>query len=60
MVLRHDKVVLRAQLSFLPKVVSTFHLNHDIVLPSLEVVCAIGVYLKSTATIQQSDSLCTA
>ncbi|CAJ0933078.1 unnamed protein product [Ranitomeya imitator] len=34
LVIRQDKVVFRPPPSFLPKVVSTFHLNEDIVLPS--------------------------
>ena len=35
LVIHRDKVVLRLQPSFLPKVVSAFHINEDIVLPSL-------------------------
>ncbi|CAJ0967240.1 unnamed protein product [Ranitomeya imitator] len=34
LVIHQDKVVFRPPPSFLPKVVSTFHLNEDIVLPS--------------------------
>lgn len=34
LILHHDKVVLRPVPSFLPKAVSEFHLNQDIVLPS--------------------------
>ncbi|CAJ0964457.1 unnamed protein product [Ranitomeya imitator] len=35
LILHKDKVVLRPVPSFLPKVVSAFHINEDIVLPSL-------------------------
>ncbi|CAJ0959122.1 unnamed protein product [Ranitomeya imitator] len=35
LVMHQDKVVLRPVPSFLPKVVSAFHINEDIVLPSL-------------------------
>ncbi|CAJ0934110.1 unnamed protein product [Ranitomeya imitator] len=59
-----DKVVLRTSPSFLPKVVSSFHLNEDIVLPSfcpapthhiekalhtLDVVRALRRYISRTA-----------
>lgn len=58
-----DKVVLRPKLPFLPKVVSFFYLNGDIVLPflcpvpkldkkialyCLDVVRAVRVYLATT------------
>lgn len=73
LVLHCDKVVLRPQPSCLPKVVSLFHLNQKIVLPSFcpkyepqgdkalhtqDVVCAARCSLKLTAAIRQSDSLC--
>ncbi|CAJ0946837.1 unnamed protein product, partial [Ranitomeya imitator] len=72
LVLHQDKVVLRPVPSFLPKVVSAFHINEDIVLPSLcpspvhplekslhnlDVVRAIRVYLARTAHFRQSDPL---
>ncbi|XP_073437645.1 uncharacterized protein [Dendrobates tinctorius] len=72
LILHQDKVVLRPVPSFLPKVVSPFHINEDIVLPSfcpapahplekslhkLDVVRALRVYLARTASFRQSDSL---
>lgn len=72
LVLHKDKAVLRPQTSFLPKVVLAFHLNEDIVLPSLcpkpthpkevalhslDVVRALWVYLSATAPFRRSDSL---
>lgn len=72
LIIHRDKVVLRPQPSFLPKVVSAFHLNEDIVLPSLcpkpthpkevalhslDVVRALRVYLSATAPFRKSDSL---
>ncbi|CAJ0928487.1 unnamed protein product [Ranitomeya imitator] len=72
LVLHQDKVVLRPVPSFLPKVVSAFHINEDIVLPSLcpspvhslekslhklDVVRAIWIYLARTASFRQADPL---
>lgn len=72
LIIHRDKVVLRQQPSFLPKVVLAFHLNEDIVLPSLcpkpthpkvvalhslDVVRALRVYLSATAPLRKSDSL---
>ncbi|XP_041427211.1 uncharacterized protein LOC121396402 [Xenopus laevis] len=71
-VLHMDKVVLRPTADFLPKVVSDFHLNQDIVVPSLcpnpkgpienklhtlDVVRAISCYLKATEGVRRSDAL---
>lgn len=51
---------------FFPKVISSFHLNHYIVLPSsarerslhaLNVVWAIRVFLRMMAQIRKTDSL---
>ncbi|XP_018412383.1 PREDICTED: myosin-binding protein H-like [Nanorana parkeri] len=71
LVLHRDKAVLRPRPPFLPKVVSAFHLNEDIVLPSLcpkpvhrkeralhclDVVRALRVYLEATA-FRETDSL---
>ncbi|CAJ0959908.1 unnamed protein product [Ranitomeya imitator] len=70
-VIHQDKVVLRPPPSFLPKVVSTFHLNEDIILPSfcpapthplerslnkLDLVMAERIYLDRTSTYQKTDS----
>lgn len=72
LILHKDKVVLRPVQSFLPKVVSTFHINEDVVLPSfcpspthpqeralhcLDVVRAVRVYLTLTQPFRRSDSL---
>ena len=72
LVIHKDKVVLRPQPSFLLKVVLAFHINEDIVLPSLcpqpknpkeatlhslDVVRALRVYLSATAPFRMSDSL---
>ena len=72
LVFHQDKVVLRPVPSFLPKVVSAFHLNEDIVLPSLcpspshprerelhrlDVVRALKVYLEVTRSFRRTDSL---
>ncbi|XP_073431525.1 uncharacterized protein [Dendrobates tinctorius] len=67
-----DKVVLRPPPPFLPKVVSSFHINEDIVLPSfcpapvhrvekalhtLDLVRALRRYVSRTAPFRQTDSL---
>ncbi|XP_069820999.1 uncharacterized protein [Dendropsophus ebraccatus] len=72
LVLHQDKAVLRPVASFQPKVVSPFHLNEDIVLPSfcpapshpreralhkLDVVRALRIYLSRTKSLRHSDSL---
>ena len=72
LVIHEDKVVLWPQPSFLPKVVSAFQINEDIVLPSLcprpknpkeatlhslDVVRALRVSLSATAPFRKSDSL---
>lgn len=72
LIMHKDQVVLRPVPSFLPKVVSAFHINEDIVLPSfcpspthlwecslhcLDVVRAVRVYLSITQPFRQSDSL---
>ncbi|CAJ0937816.1 unnamed protein product [Ranitomeya imitator] len=66
-----DKVVFRPPPSFLPKVVSTFHLNEDIVLPSfcpapthplerslnkLDLVRAVRIYLDRTSSFRKTVS----
>ncbi|CAJ0950626.1 unnamed protein product [Ranitomeya imitator] len=65
-----DKVVFRPPPSFLPKVVSTFHLNEDIVLTfcpapthplerslnKLDLVRAVRIYLDRTSTFRKTDS----
>ncbi|CAJ0946475.1 unnamed protein product [Ranitomeya imitator] len=71
LVIHQDKVVFRPPPSFLPKVVSTFHLNEDIVLPSfcpapthplerslnkLDVVRAVRIYLDRTSSFRKTDS----
>ncbi|CAJ0940919.1 unnamed protein product [Ranitomeya imitator] len=71
LVIHQDKVVLRPPPSFLPKVVSTFHLNEDIVLPSfcpapthplerslnkLDLVRAVRIYLDRTSSFRKTDS----
>ncbi|CAJ0929923.1 unnamed protein product [Ranitomeya imitator] len=71
LVIHQDKVVFRPPPSFLPKVVSTFHLNEDIVLPSfcpapthplerslnkLDLVRAVRIYLDRTSTFRKTDS----
>ncbi|CAJ0953829.1 unnamed protein product [Ranitomeya imitator] len=71
LVIHQDKVVFRLPPSFLPKVVSTFHLNEDIVLPSfcpvpthplerslnkLDLVRAVRIYLDRTSTFRKTDS----
>ncbi|XP_056403647.1 LOW QUALITY PROTEIN: cyclin-dependent kinase 12 [Hyla sarda] len=72
LILHQDKAVLRPVPSFQPKVVSSFHLNEDIVLPSfcpapshpkerslhnLDVVRALRAYLSATSPFRWSDSL---
>ncbi|CAJ0940690.1 unnamed protein product [Ranitomeya imitator] len=67
-----DKVVLRPSPAFLPKVVSSFHLNEDIILPSfcpqpkhrvekalhtLDVVRALRRYISRTAHFRKLDAL---
>ncbi|XP_041425048.1 uncharacterized protein LOC121395521 [Xenopus laevis] len=67
-----DKLVLRTQRDFLPKVTSTFHINQDIVLPSfcpkpsknkerllhyLDVVRVLKFYIHMITGFRQSDSL---
>ncbi|KAE8579987.1 hypothetical protein XENTR_v10024262 [Xenopus tropicalis] len=71
-IFHQDKVVLRTLPSFLPKVTSAFHLNQEIVLPSLcpkpsspqerllhnlDVVRALKFYIHRTRDIRNSDSL---
>ncbi|CAJ0920217.1 unnamed protein product [Ranitomeya imitator] len=71
LVIHQDKVVFRPPPYFLPKVVSTFHLNEDIVLPSfcpapthplerslnkLDLVRAVRIYLDRTSTFRKTDS----
>lgn len=70
LIIHKDKVVLRPHSTFLPKVVSGFHLNQDVSLPSffpephsakekllhpLDVVRAVKAYLKATAQIRKTD-----
>ncbi|CAJ0940807.1 unnamed protein product [Ranitomeya imitator] len=72
LIFHQDKVVLRTSPSFLPKVVSSFNLNEDIVLPSfcpapthciekalhtLDVVRALRRYISRTAPFRKSDVL---
>ncbi|CAJ0934786.1 unnamed protein product [Ranitomeya imitator] len=72
LVIHQDKVVLRLPPSFLPKVVSTFHLNEDIVLPSfcpapthplerslnkLDLIRAVRIYLDRMSAFRKTDSL---
>ena len=72
LLLHKDRVVLRPLPSFLPKVVSNFHLNQDVILPSffpkpsskeerllhsLDVVRAVKIYLEATAQIRKTDVL---
>lgn len=67
-----DQVVLRLDLSFIPKVNSTFHRAQELVLPNfcpspshrlkwtwhtLDVRRALRIYLKRTASFRQSESL---
>ncbi|CAJ0930814.1 unnamed protein product [Ranitomeya imitator] len=67
-----DKVVLRTYLSFLPKHVSSFHHNQEIVLPSLcpapvhciekalhtlDLVRALKRYVSRAASLRRSDAL---
>lgn len=71
-IIHQDKVVLRPTPDFLPKVVTAFHLNQDIVVPSLcplpknpiekrlhnlDVVRAITSYLEETKDIRRSQAL---
>ena len=72
LILHKDRVVLRPHPSFLPKVVSSFHLNQDLILPSffprptsrkegllhtLDIVRAMKAYLKATEKIRKTDIL---
>ncbi|KAM4018570.1 uncharacterized protein ACNLHF_007867 [Anomaloglossus baeobatrachus] len=72
LVFHQDKVVLRPIPEFLPKVVSSFHLNQDISLPSfcphpvhryekalrlLDLVRALRIYISRTAPIRRADAL---
>ncbi|XP_066451760.1 uncharacterized protein [Eleutherodactylus coqui] len=72
MAFHQDKVVLRPSPEFLPKVVSQFHINEEIVLPSfcpnpvhkkekllhhLDVVRALRTYVKRTRDFRKTDSL---
>ncbi|CAJ0928111.1 unnamed protein product [Ranitomeya imitator] len=72
LIFHQDKVVLRTSPSFLPKVVSSFHLNEDIVLPSLcpapvhriekalhtlDLVRALTRYVSRMASFRRSDAL---
>ncbi|XP_041434021.1 envoplakin-like [Xenopus laevis] len=67
-----DKVVLRPTPDFLPKVVSEYHINQDIVVPllcpepknssesklhTLDVVRALKIYLECTKSIRRVDAL---
>ncbi|XP_041436799.1 CTP synthase 1-B isoform X1 [Xenopus laevis] len=71
-IIHADKVVLRPTPDFLPKVVSEFHLNQDLVVPSfcpnpknpaecklhnLDVVRAIKSYLEATKDVRKTDAL---
>uniref|UniRef100_A0A6I8RND0 Tyr recombinase domain-containing protein n=1 Tax=Xenopus tropicalis TaxID=8364 RepID=A0A6I8RND0_XENTR len=71
-IFHEDKVVLRTLPTFLPKVTSAFHLNQEIVLPSLcpkpsspqerrlhnlDVVRALKFYINRTTDFRRSDSL---
>ena len=72
LIFHKDRVVLRPHPAFLPKVVSKFHLNQDLVLPSffsepssarekslhtLDVLRAVKIYLKATAQVRKTDTL---
>ncbi|KAM4012382.1 uncharacterized protein ACNLHF_004980 [Anomaloglossus baeobatrachus] len=72
LVFHQDKVVLRPTPDFLPKVVSPFHLNQDITLPSfcpapvrrfekalhtLDLVRALRIYVSRTAALRRCTSL---
>ncbi|XP_041417586.1 uncharacterized protein LOC121393347 [Xenopus laevis] len=67
-----DRAVLRTVPTFLPKVVSAFHINQEITIPtfcplpanpkeaalhSLDLVCALKFYLHRVRDIQKTDSL---
>uniref|UniRef100_A0A803JHX3 Tyr recombinase domain-containing protein n=1 Tax=Xenopus tropicalis TaxID=8364 RepID=A0A803JHX3_XENTR len=67
-----EKAILRTRPSFLPKVVSPFHLNEEIVIPSfcstpknakeeklhnIDVVRALHTYVERTASFRKSDAL---
>lgn len=67
-----DKAVLRTKPNFLPKVVTTFHLNQDIVIPvlqsqdsdnpsssisKLDPVRALKIYVDRTQSLRHSDAL---
>ena len=67
-----DKVVLRPDPAFLPKVFSSFHVNQDLILPvffpdpssveeealhSLDLVRALAIYLERTALFRKVDFL---
>uniref|UniRef100_A0A803JVL6 Core-binding (CB) domain-containing protein n=1 Tax=Xenopus tropicalis TaxID=8364 RepID=A0A803JVL6_XENTR len=71
-IIQQDKVIMRAVTEYLPKVVKTFHLNQETVLPSffsdytseqekrwhtLDMVRMVTVYLKRTKTWRKSDRL---
>eukprot|EP00079_Xenopus_tropicalis_P032144 XP_017945915.1 PREDICTED: uncharacterized protein LOC101734340 [Xenopus tropicalis] len=72
LIFHEEKAVLRTMPSFLPKVVSSFHLNEEIVIPSfcsspknekearlhnLDVVRALHTYVDRTAHFRRSESL---
>lgn len=60
LVLHKDKVVMRPKPSFLHKVITSFHLfcpDPKYALHWLDVVRAVRVYLKATASIGKSKSL---
>uniref|UniRef100_A0A803JVB7 Tyr recombinase domain-containing protein n=1 Tax=Xenopus tropicalis TaxID=8364 RepID=A0A803JVB7_XENTR len=72
LIFHKEKAVLRTMPSFLPKVVSSFHLNEEIVIPSfcsspknekeaklhnLDVVRALHTYVDHTAHFRRSKSL---
>lgn len=73
LIIHNDKAVLHPRPSFLPKVVSDFNFNEDIVFPSmcpapkhpkenalhcLDVARAISVYFKATVSIRKMDLSC--
>ncbi|MEE6520236.1 hypothetical protein FKM82_018068 [Ascaphus truei] len=72
LVIHQDKAVLRPVHQFLPKVVSPFHMNQEIVIPSfcpepknkkeerlhkLDVVRCLKVYIERMRDIRKSDRL---
>lgn len=67
LVFHNNRAELRTKLGFLPKVVSSFHINQPIVVPmleenspsarSLDVVRALKIYVERTATVRKTDAL---